>query len=142
MAVEAAQFHGSRLARHPEDYPSCIRQLIEEGLSASAVEYREARLDRDSLDSQMSDPAVWSGHYLTPATTGPAPDTSTTGDPIFNVPWSYTGLPAVSIPIARTPNGLPLAVQLVGRNEHDQWLLAAAAWVEQVIGFEPRPLPL
>lgn len=142
MAVEAAKFHGSRLARHPEDYPPRIRQLIEEGLTAAAVEYREARLDRDSLDGQMSDPALWSGYYLTPAATGPAPDISTTGDPSFNVPWSYTGLPAVSFPIAHTQDGLPLSVQLVGRNDHDRWLLAAAAWVERVVRFEPRPLPL
>ena len=42
-------------------------------------------------------------HYLgnlvlmCPATTGPAPLAHTTGDPAFNSPWSYTGLPTISI---------------------------------------------
>jgi len=142
MAVEAAHYHGARLARHPEDYPPRIRQLVEEGLAASAVDYRAARYERDILYGQMSDPAMWSGYYLAPAATGPAPDVSTTGDPSFNAPWSYTGLPTVSFPVARTPDGMPLAVQLVGRNEHERWLLAAAAWVERVVAFEPRSLPL
>jgi aspartyl-tRNA(Asn)/glutamyl-tRNA(Gln) amidotransferase subunit A len=142
MAVEAAQYHGTRLARHPEDYPPRIRELIETGLRTSAIEYREARLDRDALETQMDEPAVWSGFYLTPATTGPAPAAFSTGNPAYNSPWSYTGLPTVSVPVGFTADGLPLAVQLVSAAEHDGSLLAAAAWVERAIGFERRALPL
>ena len=39
---------------------------------------------------------------LTPATVGPAPDPSTTGDAVFNAPWTYAGVPTVSLPIGRT----------------------------------------
>src|SRR5207253_10031130 len=35
---------------------------------------------------------------MAPATTGPAPLAATTGDPLFNSPWSYTGLPSLSLP--------------------------------------------
>jgi aspartyl-tRNA(Asn)/glutamyl-tRNA(Gln) amidotransferase subunit A len=69
-----------------------------------------------------------------PATIGPAPGTGTTGDPAFNSPWSYLGWPAVSFPIGLSPDGLPLAIQLVGRTsrvEHD--LLKTASWCEDVI---------
>ena len=142
MSVEAAQYHGARLTRHPEDYPPRIRELIEEGLRASAVEYREARIDRDALNVQMDDPATWSGFYITPATTGPAPNASTTGDPVYNSPWSYTGLPTVSLPIGFTSDGLPLSVQITGSGDADGWLLAAAAWTERSLRFERRPLPL
>jgi aspartyl-tRNA(Asn)/glutamyl-tRNA(Gln) amidotransferase subunit A len=142
MAVEAAVYHAERLAAHPDDYPPRIRELIEEGRATSAVQYRKARLERDSLEIQLDDPAVWSGHYVTPATTGPAPKNSTTGDPVFNSPWSFTGLPTISLPIARSADGLPLAVQLVGKSEHDGWLLEAAAWVERVVGFERRLPPV
>jgi aspartyl-tRNA(Asn)/glutamyl-tRNA(Gln) amidotransferase subunit A len=77
---------------------------------------------------------------LTPATRGPAPDPSTTGDPAFNSPWSYTGLPTVSMPAGRTPDGLPLAIQLVGRPWAEADLLAAAAWCEDALAF-PRTEP-
>ena len=145
MAVEAAQLHGERLARHPDDYPPCIRELIEEGLRTSAVEYREALLDRDALASEL-DAHFRSGFSLSPATTGVAPDRSTTGNPAYNSPWSYTGLPTVSIPIAYSNEGLPLSAQCVGRSGDEASLLAAAAWAERAWsesgGFKPRPMPI
>ena len=71
---------------------------------------------------------------LTPATTGPAPDTTSTGDPAFNSPWSYTGLPTVSLPTGKFIGGLPLALQLVGAHGADAEVLAAAQWCEQGLG--------
>ena len=53
---------------------------------------------------------------VTPAALGAAPDPSTTGDPAFNSPWSLLGLPTVSFPIGFSADGLPLAVQLIGRS--------------------------
>ncbi len=77
---------------------------------------------------------------LTSATTSPAPDVATTGDPAFNSPWSYTGLPTVSIPFAWTPDGLPLAIQLVGNLWTEDHLLACAAWCERALEFERRSI--
>ena len=67
-----------------------------------------------------------------PATTGPAPDLSTTGDPVFNSPWSYTGLPTVNFPIGLSPEGLPLGIQLVGRRYDERRLFEAALWCEAI----------
>ena len=81
------------------------------------------------------------GSALCPAATGPAPTADTTGDPAFNSPWSYTGLPTVSIPTGLSPDGLPLALQLVGQAEDEGKLLEAAAWCEEVLDVqmgEPR----
>ena len=72
---------------------------------------------------------------LCPATTGPAPSADTTGDPAFNSPWSYTGLPTVCIPIGLSPEGLPLALQLVGQQGRSH-LLEAAAWCEEALNVE------
>jgi aspartyl-tRNA(Asn)/glutamyl-tRNA(Gln) amidotransferase subunit A len=74
---------------------------------------------------------------LTPATPGPAPDASTTGDPAFNAPWSYTGLPTVSF-LAGWTGGLPLALQLVGPAWGEAELLAAAVWCEEALAAERR----
>ncbi len=149
MAVEAAQYHGPRLHRHPDDYPPCIRSLIEEGLAAPATDYRTARLHRDDLEGQV-DAALFQNSgarvFVTPATTGPAPTPETTGDQSFNAPWSYLGLPTVSVPIGWVPNptgDLPVAAQLVGSRDGESNLLAVAAWFEASRGeYEPRPLPL
>jgi len=44
--------------------------------------------------------------------------------------WNATGQPAVSVPAGFTDDGLPLAVQLVGRPEDEATLLTLAAQLE------------
>jgi Asp-tRNA(Asn)/Glu-tRNA(Gln) amidotransferase A subunit family amidase len=136
MAVEAAAFHGVRLRRHPEDYEPKIRQLVEEGLACPASEYTQCKAHQAQLRKEMSSCFAAVDVLLTPATTGPAPAVDTTGDPVFNSPWSYTGLPTVSIPAGRSADGLPLAIQLVGAPFAEAPLLGAAAWCERILDIK------
>jgi Asp-tRNA(Asn)/Glu-tRNA(Gln) amidotransferase A subunit family amidase len=140
MAVEAAQFHESRLRRHPDDYQPNIRKLLEEGLACPAPEYARCKEHQHLLQTDARNWFVNVDVLLTPATTGPAPDAATTGDPAFNSPWSYTGLPTVSVPAGRSPDGLPLSIQLVGKPFEERALLTAAAWCEKVLA-QPLTLP-
>jgi amidase len=54
----------------------------------------------------------------------------------FAAPWNLAGWPAMSVPAGLAPNGLPLAVQLVGRPGTEGQLLGLAAQLEQL-----RPWP-
>jgi amidase/aspartyl-tRNA(Asn)/glutamyl-tRNA(Gln) amidotransferase subunit A len=69
------------------------------------------------------------------ATLGPSSVAGTAVDPTFG--WSatwlcnLTGHPAASVPVDRTPDGLPLAVQIIGRRHADHVVLAAAAALER-----------
>ena len=76
---------------------------------------------------------------LTPATNITAPGPETTGDPRFNMPWSYSGQPTVSFPCGLTEEGMPAALQLIGRSFDEPALFAAAAWCEQVLQFHDIP---
>ncbi len=138
MAVEAAMYHEPRLRRHPEDYDPNIRKLLEEGLACPATEYARTKEHQRALKEAM--PACFDGvdALLVPATRGPAPDVATTGDPAFNSPWSYTGLPAVSFPSAWTPEGLPLSLQAIGKPWSEADLFGVAAWCEDRLGVERR----
>jgi Asp-tRNA(Asn)/Glu-tRNA(Gln) amidotransferase A subunit family amidase len=140
MGVEAAEYHAPRLRRHPEEYLPNIRSLLEEGLATTPQEYARSKAHQKQLTQDME--ACFEGVdvLLTPAATGPAPSVDTTGDPAFNSPWSYTGLPTVSLPARRDPEGMPLAIQLIGRLWTEPALFAAAAWCEQVLGYG-TPLP-
>jgi aspartyl-tRNA(Asn)/glutamyl-tRNA(Gln) amidotransferase subunit A len=71
--------------------------------------------------------------WLTPATPSAAPGRETTGDPVFNSPWSYCGFPAVSIPCGRSDEGLPVGLQLIGLPDNDDQLLQAALWCEKAL---------
>ncbi len=138
MAVEAAQFHEARLRRHPDDYAPCIRQLLEEGLRCPAPEYARTKEHQAELTLKMQMAMVSDLVLLCPATTGPAPLADTTGDPAFNSPWSYTGLPTISIQTGYYVDGLPLAIQLVAGANREDLLFSVAAWCEKRLA----PIPL
>jgi aspartyl-tRNA(Asn)/glutamyl-tRNA(Gln) amidotransferase subunit A len=143
MAVEAAAYHSDRVRRHPDDYPPKVRGLIEHGLSWSAPDFARVTSHLAALREEMEERFVDSWKtFITPATTGVAPAAETTGNPAFNSPWSYTGLPTVSLPFAWSADRMPLAVQLAGQRWCEDDLLAVAAMLEADIGFERRPLPL
>jgi aspartyl-tRNA(Asn)/glutamyl-tRNA(Gln) amidotransferase subunit A len=141
MAVEAASYHRERIARHPDDYPPKITELVREGLSIPGPDYETARRLQREIHfefTQRDMPCC----LLVPATTGEAPTAETTGDPAFNSPWSFLGLPTISLPIGWSESGLPLAVQLVGERYTEDRVFKTAELVEQYAGFERRPLPL
>ncbi len=143
MAVGAAAYHGQRFRRRPDDYPPCITRLIQDGLACPAPEYDRVLQHHARFQAEIDAafPEAWDT-FATPASAGPAPGVETTGDPAFNSPWSYAGLPTVSLPIGWSNDGLPLSIQLVGRRCGDERLLALAARFEADLGFERRPLPL
>ncbi len=48
----------------------------------------------------------------------------------FTIPWNFLGQPAASVPAGFTADGLPLAVQLIGRPEDEATLLSLSAQIE------------
>jgi amidase len=55
--------------------------------------------------------------------------------------WNHTGQPAAAVPVELTPDGLPVAVQLVGRPGDEATLLALSAQLEDAIGWTARRPP-
>jgi len=76
---------------------------------------------------------------MTPAAPGTAPDTSTTGDPVMNGPWTLADFPTMTLPHALGANGLPVGVQLSGPPFGEGLLLELGKAVETVIGFDSHP---
>ena len=56
-----------------------------------------------------------------------------TGKATFNLLWTYLWMPCVTLPFGRGPGGLPVGIQLVGRQHEDARLLDIAAWAEKVL---------
>jgi aspartyl-tRNA(Asn)/glutamyl-tRNA(Gln) amidotransferase subunit A len=129
---ELAEVHRERFAAHPDDYLGGIRGLIEEGRGVSAAQYDQALAHQRRLKGDIIRAFDGVDVLVCPATIGPAPDTTTTGDPACNSPWSFTGLPTVSFPVGLSPDGLPVAIQLVGRPDDEATLFRAALWCEDV----------
>ncbi|MEI2712562.1 MAG: amidase [Nocardioides sp.] len=56
--------------------------------------------------------------------------------------WNVTGMPAISLPLHWTPDGLPVGVMLAARPAEEELLLALATQVEQAVGgFTGRTPP-
>ncbi len=118
---------------HADEYPEGLGGLVAEGLDFRMTRFIEARRHQMQLGADILDCFAECDVLVCPAAVGAAPDTSTTGDPSMNAPWSYTGLPTVSFPIGKTDQGMPLAVQLVGRPNGESGLFQVAAWCEDTL---------
>jgi amidase len=66
---------------------------------------------------------------------------STTWVP-FEVLWNSTGQPAASVPAGFSADGLPLAVQIVGRPHDEATLLSLGAQLEEARPWAGRRPPL
>ena len=56
--------------------------------------------------------------------------------------FNLLGAPAAVVPVGRSPEGLPIGVQIVGRPFEDERVLGIAAAVEANYGYKPPPLCL
>lgn len=139
MAVEAAAYHREDFAAHREAYGPMITGLLDQGLATSSDEFAEAmgylREYRRLAPAMLHDFDA----LIMPATDTTAPGLETTGSKRFQAPWSCSGLPVVSLPCGVADDGMPVAVQLVGRHHDDERLLQIAEWCEGQFGFEGRP---
>ena len=140
LAVEAAVVHGPLLDRSPGLVSSVMTSLINEGRGVSGIDYARARAAQVRLahlfDRWLHEEMRLDVLLVAPAT-GEAPvGLDYTGDASLCAPWTFLGVPAISLPIALGPAGLPLGAQLAGAAQHDERLLAVAAWVEARAGWQ------
>lgn len=114
MAGDAADVHQQEFDEHRAGYAKHMASQIELGRAQSREDYLEALefqvVQRQAVGSWLGKQQV----IVMPATTSPPPSMETTGNPQFNSPWSFLGLPALSVPKSRSREGFPLCVQFVG----------------------------
>jgi len=135
MRTEGATFHQPLYQKHRELYRPKLRELIELGSLIPAVDYLTACRIQREFRRRMDRVMERYDFLLTPSTSSPAPrGLESTGDAWFQVPWSFSGLPTVSIPSGLSTEGLPLGVQLAGGAFAEGKLLALARWCEKIIG--------
>jgi Asp-tRNA(Asn)/Glu-tRNA(Gln) amidotransferase A subunit family amidase len=113
-----------------------LRSLIERGREVRAVDYQRTLRSIAPVVASFDD--LFMERYdaiLTPAALGTAPKgLGATGDPAFCSLWTLLGMPAISLPLMRGSNGLPMGVQLVGRRNFDARLLRTARWLTGKVG--------
>ncbi len=140
MNVECAAFHEQFHADQAEDYGPRVRSGIEMGMLVPATKYLQAQRLRRQFRQDMIQLVQQVDVVLTPATPAPAPkDRNTTGDASFQVPWTTSGLPTVTLPSGLSEDGMPLAVQLGALPFEEGKLLGIAKWCESTLGLQLSP---
>ena len=151
-AWNTANTYGARQREHPEAFKDTLTGEIEEGLRLTGMEVARAETAHGQLWRRFQAFLEKYEYFVLPTTQLPAFDVNTpypteiAGVKFNNyIDWmkscwyiSATGNPAASVPGGFTPEGLPVGVQIVGRNKEDFGVLQMAHAFEQATGFGKR----
>lgn len=136
MSYDAAHVHGNWFAKYENHYSPKFTELIKRGKLITNNQLQNALESRDDLRNQMTQTMNENNIdlWIAPSTIGPAPKgLDSTGDPIMNLPWTQIGFPAINIPTTKNEEGLPMGLQVVGKWNSDESLLAWAEGIEKVV---------
>jgi len=146
---EAAALHLPWLRERPHDYGPQVRARLTQGLAISATAYLRARQLRTlALEAMLSGPLARCDALFVPAIRRSVPsaaETDTGSNPnmrevlasitALTRPLSYLGLPGLVTPAGFDEQGLPVAMQLIGRPREEAALLRIAHAFEERTGF-------
>jgi amidase len=107
-----------------------LREFLREGAKVTPERLRAARDQADRCRRQLDQIFSTFDALVTPAATSEAPiGLAATGDPIFCRIWTLLGAPCASLPVLKGPAGLPVGLQVVSRQNREDVLLSACAWI-------------
>jgi amidase len=130
--------------------------IIQRGRAQSAVQHVNLMNALRVLSREIASDLLPYDVYLTPTLTQPPrplgywdmsePDLDRYNarwtDAVFMFPFNISGLPAISLPLHRSKDGLPMGVQLVGRLGDEATLLAIATLLEAEIPWRDQLPPV
>jgi amidase len=154
-AWNSANAYGAQLKDHPDAFKDTLKGEIEEGLRLTGTDLAHAETAHGRLWRRFQAFLEKYEYFVLPTTQLPPFDVNTpypaeiAGVKFTNyIDWmkscwyiSATGNPAASVPGGFTPEGLPVGVQIVGRDKADFSVLQMAHAFEQATGFgKKRPV--
>jgi len=146
--AEGYAIHERNLRARRNDYTYHSRMRLSLGPFVRAIDYVRACELRDDLirdyEAAMRDVDV----VLAPGAPGAAPVAAHVGafqffrKPLVTMPANVLGAPAIGVPAGMSEDGLPLAVQLMGKRFDDATVLRAAAAFEAATDWHAMRPPL
>jgi len=146
-SYEANADHGAALARHPEYYPPAVRQRLLTAACVSKEDYQSVLRLRGKYLAEVLAHALSDAKFIVCPTiriSAPRvdhiPDDAEAGGALsleflrMNRPFSFLGLPSLSIPVGVDANNIPIGLQVIGRPFSDYDLLALAETLHQNLG--------
>jgi Asp-tRNA(Asn)/Glu-tRNA(Gln) amidotransferase A subunit family amidase len=130
-SFEFARTFTWEIENHWDEISDTLRSgRLADGLSCSFEQYIAAKTFADACRRQLDD--MWGEHdvLLTPAAFGEATvgTFAFVGVPLYQL-WTILHVPALSLPVFKGPNNLPIGAQLLAKRHDDRRLFACARWV-------------
>lgn len=144
LLAEACAIHGRWLKERPGEYSALTRERLLPGLFVSGAEYVQASRWRRVMTAEFDAVMQTVDLAITASSMAPAfalddPDLVAREYPRqARTPFNVTGHPALAVPIGFSSDGLPLALQLVGRHWDEALLYRVAHAYEQATGWHER----
>ncbi|MEI7772457.1 MAG: amidase family protein, partial [Chloroflexales bacterium] len=126
LAIEAAAFHTPNLRARLDDYGEFMRQRILAAFVYGPATFVAAQQARAALRRRMAAIFQQIDILALPSVPGLAPPLGVPSATTFTNPFNGLGWPAISIPVGKSADGLPLSLQLVARPWEEPTLLRAA----------------
>ena len=139
MNCEAANTHKDNYEIRPDDFAPRVKEIIENGLNTPAHTYIQSKHFQQNYTRQVSKLSKKYDALIMPTSLSAAPTTETTGEPIFQAPWTMAGVPAISLPYELDDDGMPLGVQIISNHFNELNLLSTSMWIESVVNFTHKP---
>jgi Asp-tRNA(Asn)/Glu-tRNA(Gln) amidotransferase A subunit family amidase len=131
MGYEGCRAMALELEQSPHLLSATLREVMSAGKSLTYTEYQAALADVNASVQSFTAAIGELDALLVPSAPGGAPASlDSTGNALFNRPWTTIGVPCVSVPAGTAANGMPLGVQFVGRHDDDERVLSVARWYE------------
>ncbi|HSX09147.1 MAG TPA: amidase [Candidatus Saccharimonadales bacterium] len=135
VAFEMAELHKDWYPKFKKLYRPKTKELIKKGLRIRVDKYKELLEKQVKLryfiKEEMNKHTI--DFWISPAATSYAPKTlEYTGNPAMNIPWTYSGMPSISLPI-KDSGDLPLGLQVIAPFMDDEKLLSESLHIERSI---------
>ncbi len=114
------------ITNHWDNISESVKPIFKAAKERSEAEYREALQVRESARAWFEQFYEQHDAMLTPSAVAEAPLMGSTGDPVCCTMFSLTGLPCINLPLLKGSSGLPIGVQLIGKDRQDPLLLSHA----------------
>ncbi|MBT5684780.1 MAG: hypothetical protein HOJ11_07225 [Gammaproteobacteria bacterium] len=148
-AVEAARAHSQTYLKHKDEY-GAIGELIELGLTLPTSAYLEQEIVRRTFKSELRhifervDLLICPSMSFTYLERERSEKANAAIQDLserlrFTAPFDFSGSPTLSIPWSIGPRGVPLSVQLVGRDFEESTLINAGCALERAGGHVYHP---
>jgi aspartyl-tRNA(Asn)/glutamyl-tRNA(Gln) amidotransferase subunit A len=156
--IETVDVHADGIRTHPELYGQELRERVQATMLFPRSEYLRAQRAREYVKRSIA--RLYAEHRLDVLLTPTMPATAVPADDLFarypdgssepvtlaytrlTSPFNATGQPALTIPVALDPDGLPVGAQLVGKPFGEADLCRIGCALEGAIDWRNQHSPM